>query len=145
MISLLVLSTACSVGPEPILYGEDDCAHCQMKIMDKRYGTEIVTDKGKVYKFDSVECLVEYLEQPGKSNEKFSLFLVTAFDQPGALVDANSSYYLRSKNLPSPMGMYLSAFKTKSDAEQFMQKYQGKVFDWNELVKNFDAIRMGGL
>jgi nitrous oxide reductase accessory protein NosL len=43
------------------------------------------------------------------------------------------------------MGMYLSAFKTKSDAEQFMQKYQGKVFDWNELVKNFDAIRMGGL
>jgi copper chaperone NosL len=141
MITFLLITSSCTVEPEPIHYGEDICAHCQMKIMDKRYGTEIVTDKGKVYKFDSVECLVEFMEQTNKPKEKFSLFLVTPFDQPGNLQDAHNSQFLHCKNLPSPMGMYLSAFSTKEAASLFYEQYGGTIYDWNGLVKNFDVIR----
>ena len=29
-----------------------------MTIVDPRYGAELVTTKGKVYKYDAVECLI---------------------------------------------------------------------------------------
>jgi copper chaperone NosL len=115
-----------------------------MTIMDHRYGTEVVSDKGKVYKFDSIECLVEFLEDKENGEEKFSLVLFTPFDQPEKLVNAFDSYVLHSKNLPSPMGMYLSAFETESAATQFQGQYGGKLYDWEALNKNFKIIRVNG-
>lgn len=143
LFTFLLFTSSCTIEPDPIQYGEDNCAHCQMKIMDSRFGTELVTDKGKVYKFDSIECLVEYMMRPAREKEKFSLFLVTPFNQPGELVDANGSFFLHSKNLPSPMGMYLSAFKTKADADGFREKNDGMVYTWDGLVKNFDGMKKG--
>jgi copper chaperone NosL len=140
----LVISTACSVRPDPIHYGEDNCVHCEMTIMDHRYGTEVVTDKGKVYKFDSIECLVEFLEDKENGEEKFSLVLFTPFDQPEKLVNAFDSYVLHSTNLPSPMGMYLSAFETESTATQFQGEYGGKLYDWEALNSNFKILRING-
>jgi len=140
----VVLSTACSVEPEPIHYGEDNCVHCQMTIMDHRYGTEIVTDKGKVYKFDSIECLVEFLQGRKDGKENFSLVLFTPFDQPDKLVDAGTSHVLHSRKLPSPMGMYLSAFETESTARQFQGQYGGKLYDWEALNSNFKILRVNG-
>jgi copper chaperone NosL len=78
IIALLFIS--CSKVPEKINYGEDHCMNCEMTIMDKRYGAEIVTVKGKVYKFDSVECLVEFLKQGKVSTENVNLVLVTPFN-----------------------------------------------------------------
>ncbi len=31
-----------------------------MLITDNKYGAELITTKGKIYKFDSMECLVEF-------------------------------------------------------------------------------------
>ena len=63
VLSLItILISACSKGPQPINYGEDECEFCKMMVMDKRYGAELVTDKGKIYFFDSIECLVGYLD-----------------------------------------------------------------------------------
>ena len=44
----LMSFTSCSAGPEPIRYGQDNCHHCKMTLTDKRFGAEIVTQKGKV-------------------------------------------------------------------------------------------------
>jgi copper chaperone NosL len=115
-----------------------------MTIMDRRYGTEIVTGKGKVYKFDSVECLVEFLEDKKDGNEEFKLVLVTPFDRPGNLVNARESHVLHSRNLPSPMGMYLTAFETENAANTFQQKHGGKVYSWTGLVENFMVMKSVG-
>ena len=141
---LLFFTFSCSIQPEPILYGEDNCVACQMTIMDRRYGTEIVTDKGKVYKFDSIECLVEFIEENENKGTEFTLVLFTPFDQPGKLVDAYESYVLQSRNLPSPMGMYLTAFETESAAMNFKEQYGGKVYCWDGLRENFKVIRSLG-
>ena len=58
--------------------------------------------------------------------EKFSLVLFTPFDQPDKLVDAATSHVLHSKKLPSPMGMYLSAFETESTAGSSRANTAGK-------------------
>jgi copper chaperone NosL len=140
----LFFSASCSVSQEPIKYGEDNCAHCQMKIMDARYGSELVTDKGKVYKFDSVECLVEFLEKMDELNEKAELVFCTPFDQPNRLVDASACSFLHSRKLPSPMGMYLSAFADEPTALKFQSQNGGNVYSWKELNKEFDKLRKAG-
>lgn len=145
MAGLLLLAASCSVSPQPIQYGHDNCVQCAMTIMDHRYGTEVVTSTGKAYKFDSVECLVEFLEEHKDGKEQFSLVLVTPFNHPQTLVDARQSYYLRSKDLPSPMGMYLTAFKEESTAMSFREEFGGRVYCWERLNENFDVIRLKGI
>lgn len=140
----LVITSACSIRPDPIHYGEDNCVHCEMTIMDHRYGTEVVTDKGKVYKFDSIECLVEFIQDREKGEEKFSLVLFTPYDQPEKLVNAFDSYVLHSKNLPSPMGMYLSAFENEATAASFKENHGGKIYSWEGLNQNFKLLRLNG-
>ena len=67
----LIFISACTVEPQPIQYGRDNCAFCKMTIVDGRYGSELVSSKGKVFKFDAVECLINFdLQNP--SNEQAS-------------------------------------------------------------------------
>lgn len=139
---LLLAVMSCTVAPEPIHYGHDNCVECQMTIMDQRYGTEVVSGKGKVYKFDSIECLVEFLDKNENGDETFSYILFTSFDQPGKLVDASECQVLYSKNLPSPMGMYLTAFETLQAAEKFRTEFGGTLHSWSSLRENFDVIRL---
>ncbi|MCU0370502.1 MAG: nitrous oxide reductase accessory protein NosL [Bacteroidales bacterium] len=141
---LLLFTSSCSIKPEPIQYGEDNCIACQMTIMDRRYGTEIVTNKGKVYKFDSVECLVEFYQENNGGEEEFNLVLFTPFDQPGKLVNAYESHVLHCENLPSPMGMFLTAFETEATALSFKEQYGGKMYCWNGLMENYKVIRWSG-
>jgi len=140
-IVVILVFVSCSVEPEKINYGEDHCVNCEMTIMDKRYGTEIVTAKGKVFKFDSVECLVEFLQEKKLNAEDVKLVLVTPFNYPEVLVDANTCQMLHCKDLPSPMGKYLTAFKDKEDAAQFREEYGGVLFDWKELMEEYDHLR----
>ena len=60
LIALLVFS--CNSSPQPIDYGNDGCHFCKMTIVDKVHAAEIVTKKGKVYKFDATECMVNFIE-----------------------------------------------------------------------------------
>ena len=95
---------SCSTGPEPIAYGHDGCAYCEMTIMDQRYGTELVTDKGKIFKFDSVECLVRYLKEGEAEQTNVKLVLLTPFTHPETLEDANQSLYPAQSGYAEPDG-----------------------------------------
>ena len=53
---LLLLISSCNTEPQKINYGKDLCEHCKMTIMDKKFGAELITKKGKTMKFDSGEC-----------------------------------------------------------------------------------------
>jgi copper chaperone NosL len=136
-ISLL---SSCSFGPEPIAYGVDGCAYCEMTIMDQRYGTELVTDKGKIFKFDSVECLVRYLKEGAVEQNDVNLLLLTPFNLPETLEKANHSYILQSQGMPSPMGMFLTAFKDEATAKQFQGENGGTIYTWQELLDKFENL-----
>lgn len=60
-ISLVVLVsffTSCStVEPTPIKLNTDNCDYCKMTIADLRFASELITEKGKVYKYDDLSCL----------------------------------------------------------------------------------------
>ena len=140
-VIIILLFISCSVSPEKINYGEDHCVNCEMTIMDKRYATEIVTAKGKVYKFDSVECMVEFLKAGKVNKEDAGLVLVTPFNHPEQLMDAGTSQILHCKNLPSPMGRYLTAFKDEAEAAPFKEQFGGDLYSWESLLKGFDELQ----
>lgn len=130
---------SCSIDPEPINYGKDQCEHCRMTIMDNKFGAEIITNKGKIFKFDAAECMINFVKQGKIKDEDVIKYVVIDVSKPGVFVDAKSASYLISPNFPSPMGANLSAFGNKSDAESYQKNYQGEIKSWDEILIKLQA------
>ncbi len=120
----------CADGPEPINYGSDICAHCNMKIMDNRFGAELLNTKSKAYKFDAAECMADYLKENTIDVKKM---FVTDFNNPGTFIPAGGAVFLVSPKRKSPMGENLSAYKNKKDAEKVRDELGGDIYSWDEL------------
>ncbi len=60
-------------GAEPIKLNTDGCEFCKMKIADGKFGAEIITAKGRIYKFDDMHCIIE-LPQRKQYDPNFNLF-----------------------------------------------------------------------
>ena len=140
-VALLVLIilhlplSGCKTDPEPINYGHDECEFCRMLITDNRYGSEIVTDKGKVLKFDEVGCMIEYAMVKnfiGDANQKF---LVTDFASPESFMDANSAFYVENENFRSPMGLNVSAFNSEISRQKFISESGGSILNWVDVIE----------
>lgn len=135
IITILLLFFGCKVAPEPIDYGSDGCHFCKMTIVDKVHAAEVVTKKGKVYKFDATECMIHFMDE--FDTAEIELYLSNNYTDPEALIDATKATFLISENIPSPMGAFLSAFKNKADAEKFQADKGGKLYTWETLLVKF--------
>ncbi len=126
----------CSSGPKPLEVGKDSCELCKMTIMDKHFGAELITKKGKIYKFDSAECLIGYIKlHPVDKSPVRSLLVIDHF-APGVLINAETAFYLHSKNLPSPMGAYLAAVNNKETIDVYVSQFGGEAWTWNETCEH---------
>jgi len=132
IVALLLLLCGCNASPQAINYGTDGCQFCKMTIVDKIHAAEIVTKKGKVYKFDATECMINFLKDFDVTEIK--LYLTNYYTEPETLIDATQATFLISKNIPSPMGAFLSAFKNKEDALKIQAEKGGTIYNWEELL-----------
>lgn len=135
VIALLLLILSCDAAPKKINYGSDGCHFCKMTIVDKVHAAEIVTKKGKVYMFDATECMINFMDEFDTS--EIELYLSNNYTQPEVLIDATKATFLISKNIPSPMGAFLSAFKNKAEAQKFQKEKGGELYTWQELLAKF--------
>lgn len=133
--TFLLILLGCNVKPKPIDYGNDACHFCKMTIVDKVHAAEIVTKKGKVYKFDSTECMINFISE-FDANE-VELYLSNDYTNPEELTDATKATFLISENVPSPMGAFLSAFSSKAEAEKLQNEKGGNLYNWEELLVHF--------
>jgi copper chaperone NosL len=132
---ILFIFASCELSPKPINYGSDGCHFCSMTIVDKQHAAQIVTKKGKAFKFDAVECMVNHLKDLDMASVE--LYLVNDFQAPGELINAENATFLISKEIPSPMGEYLSAFNSRVEAENIEAENNGKLYSWEELLTRF--------
>jgi copper chaperone NosL len=137
IFTIFLTLLCCNVSPQAIDYGNDACHYCKMTIVDKIHAAEIVTNKGKVYKFDASECMINFLDDFENPSE-IKLYLTNHYKEAEKLIDATKAMFLISENLPSPMGAFLTAFKTKEDAQKFQQEKGGTLYTWSELLKHFN-------
>lgn len=125
----------CGSNPEPINYGKDECEFCRMQISDNRYGAELVTDKAKVHKFDSIECLIEYAMVKnfiGDANQKF---LITDFATPESFINATNAFFVQNDNFRSPMGLNVSAFESEISRQKFVAESGGNLLNWVDVIE----------
>ncbi len=132
-IIILLLTISCKVEPETIEYGKDQCSFCVMNIVDKTHAAQYVTKKGKQFKFDAIECLVNDLSE--KNEGDLAIILVANYSNPGEMIDAKTASYLISPNIKSPMGANLSAVSNVKNAKELQQKYAGEIYNWETLKK----------
>lgn len=102
-----------------------------MTIVDKIHGAELVTDKGKVYVFDAMECMRNYISQHNDLPVK--TLLTNYYESPEAFIVASEAKYLISENLPSPMGANITAFKTDLEIDKLKLEKGGIRYTWNTL------------
>jgi copper chaperone NosL len=132
---IVLLLVSCSIEPEPIEYGKDACSFCQMNIVDKQHAAQIVTKKGKVFKYDAIECMMRDMKK--KDERTIALFVINDYSVPGNFIDAIEATYLVSENIPSPMGANLSGFKNKEIASKTQAEKEGTLYTWDELKTKF--------
>lgn len=126
-----IIITSCSNGPKPIDYGNDGCHYCKMTIVDKIHGAELITNTGKIFKFDATECMLNYMSD-GHETE-VARYLTNHYENPMVLISANDATFLVSHNLPSPMGAYLTAFESQAEAEKVQADIGGELYSWEAL------------
>lgn len=137
-LAALLSLQACAVGPEPIRYGQDECANCKMTLTDKRYGAEIVSKKGKVFKYDDLDCLVAALDAQVVPTDQVAHIVAVDFNKTNAFVDVNQAFFLQSEALKSPMRSDIAVFATGAERAAVQQQIGGgQTPDWAAIREQF--------
>ena len=133
-----MLTVACASDPRPIAYDADGCAYCLMQISDPRFGAELITSKGKVYTFDSIECLLQFHRQASIAGDVRSVW-VSDYRHPGTLISALSATYIQLGAGRSPMGRGLLAVASESDA-RLVANGDVTLKRWAELLADASTV-----
>lgn len=128
----ILFLVGCSNGPRPIQVGKDACDYCKMAIADMNYGAEIVTKKGKVFKFDDTHCLAAFRSEKMDSSDVKDVYFVN-FSGPHNLVNGNNVILVKSEELRSPMGGNTAAFEKEAEANATMNKVNGEKISLQDL------------
>lgn len=139
LITLLFLFilAACSSDPRPIVLGEDACHHCKMTLMDPKFGAELVTEKGKIFIFDDVNCMLGYMDSEEGKQQTFKHVLVMDYLNPGVLLDVNFAHFLKSDQIQTPMASNIVAFPDYNLLKEYKIKSGGVYLAWGELTTQF--------
>ena len=99
-----------------------------MTISNPQFGAELITDKGRILKYDAAECMVNHLNSDAPRYQK--LYAVP-YDRPKNLSAVVDLKFLISPDFRSPMGANLAAF---SDTKNVADKYLTQLISWQTLV-----------
>lgn len=128
--SLSFLSCA-KTEPTPIKLNIDSCDFCKMSIADGKYGAEVITVKGRTYKFDDIMCMIKY----GKENPdtKVASYFVNDYNQNNVLIAAESAHFISGTDILSPMRGGVIAFSDATVAKEFQLKFEAEPMNWDAV------------
>jgi len=132
-IAVVLLLTSCNSGPQPFAYGKDLCDDCRMTIMDPKFGGEIITKKGRVYKFDDAHCLVNFIKEGNAKETDIAQTVFVDYENNRNFLDVRSAYFVVSDQLKSPMNSNAAAFSSTNKAKEKASAISGTVKNWEEL------------
>ena len=132
---LMLALVSCSTDPNPIKIGTDGCSFCKMTISDPRFGGELITKKGKVYKFDDMHCLQSFHQSGTVAKQDISSIWLVDYDKKGGLISEKQALLYKSAALRSPMGANVAAFSSPENLAKYSDIYKGEVISWQQLIK----------
>lgn len=127
---------SCNSAPEPIVYGKEACASCKMTIVDNKFSCEMVTSKGKAFKFDDMLCLVRYMKAEQIAEADLKYLVVSDYLEGNSFLEIKKAWFLTSMELKSPMNGNIAAFKSAADAKSVHLKNMQPI-TWMEIFNQF--------
>jgi copper chaperone NosL len=124
---------SCNSGPQPIRLGQDACSFCKMSIADKRFGAEMITKKGKVYKFDDLHCVLGFIKAGSVPSSDVSATWLVNFEEPHNFIAARKALLVKSADLHSPMGGNVAAFDNEIKMNETLKTVHGSRTNWDAL------------
>lgn len=116
----------------PIKLNTDNCDFCKMTISDGKFGAELITEKGRVYKFDDIACMVHYSKE--NSANKIQAFYVHDYAQDNVLIPVSAAFFISGGNIKSPMHGNIIAFINGNVARDFSEKLEGTLIEWQDIL-----------
>ncbi len=107
--------------------------------MDSKYATELVTPKGKVFKFDDLRCMVIFMKTNHTSSADYAHLVVNNFDNPQEFINVTEGTFGQGTLFRSPMRGDLAAFKSPQDSQKLKEKDATiKFFSWTQIQEMFN-------
>lgn len=132
----IIIAGCISTDPEPINYGNNNCDYCKMTIVERSFGAELVTTKGKKFKFDSIECLAAFEITGAVAETNIHSMWVTDAANPETFINTKEASFIFSKDIKSPMSVGLIAYKSKQTADSLAaSSLSGTIVNWEQLTK----------
>jgi copper chaperone NosL len=140
LFSIISCKNETEIKPVEILYGQDSCERCKMIISEKSYSAEYILLDGEARKFDDIGCMIHFAYGEESKGEKILAKYVRDYNT-GNWIDANEAYFVWSKDIVTPMGYGLAAFKDDETARRLAGKAHGTLF--SNLDELYQSVLTG--
>lgn len=136
-LALALGLSGCKAGPKAIRYGQDECAGCRMTLVDQHHGAELVTAKGKVFKFDDLACLLAFQRRDSGRLGSDAQLVVIDFNRPNTFLPVGQAIFLHHDRLRTPMGGGFAAFAnaTELEAARRLLGGGGQILRWSDVER----------
>ena len=138
---LSIILTGCSgttsEKPPKIVLGQDPCDNCFMIINEFKYAASVRLENGDAKRFDDIGCMIDF---QNKNKTKANAYWVYDYltKKP---IHAEAAYFIDSDSLITPMGFGIAAFKSKTGAEKYAEKYKTKITSFKELKNKYHKLK----
>lgn len=131
--SIMFLFNSCTPKPKMPNIGKDQCHYCKMTISDGQYVAELGTKKGKLYFFDDLYCLLEYVNQGLITEKEINQKWITDYNKKNNYIPVEKAIFVFSENLRTPMNGHIIAFSDRTSAEDKVRELNGKLLTWEQI------------
>jgi len=125
---------AAPAGPPEIRLGVDVCDGCGMTIAEDRYAAGALADGNdgrRVLKFDDIGCLARWeAAAPGGTVRGRWVHDRTT----EVWIDAGAAVFSQSRELTTPMGSGIVAFRNASEADALVAERGGETLSWESIL-----------
>lgn len=131
-VMMMISFSSCSQTVEPIQYGKDNCSYCQMTIMKNNCGGEIISKKGKVFKFDDAGCLHDFIADKKITTAEIGKIYFNDFEK-GVLVESVNLVLVKNDMYKTPMSSHIISVR-KENAKNYLSAVGSTEVELNQWL-----------
>jgi copper chaperone NosL len=131
-LALCFFLSSCNTSTSPIELKKDNCSYCKMPFGDARFGAELISSKGKIYKFDDEHCLKSFMSESSEGTKNSKIYFVD-FSGNHSFIEAPQAFYLKSEAFRTPMNGNIAAFQSVDSLQAAKGKFGGTILTWDEI------------
>ncbi|MFK7114549.1 nitrous oxide reductase accessory protein NosL [Flavobacterium oreochromis] len=102
-----------------------------MTISNPQFSSEIITEKGRCYKFDDIFCLLQYI-----NNTKVKVKTIYVSDYSNKnMIPIEEGFFLKHEQFNSPMNGNIACFSDLKETKKYQTELHTDVLNWKQLTQ----------